>query len=248
MMEPTATALDAREPARILIVDDEIQIVRVLSVACTAQGYRVKSAGDGQSALAVLKNWPAELVIADLAMPNMDGVDLCRAIRKQSTVPILVLSVRSQEKMKVEALDAGADDYVTKPFQINELLARVRAALRRQKHAPEEDKSAEVVVGDFRIDPVSRQVFVHGAEVHLTPKEFDLLHVLSLSPDRVMTRRTLMVAVWGGYNVDQPESLRVLIGQLRRKIEPGEKPHYILTEPWVGYRFVPDGVRPGPSL
>lgn len=247
-MEPTATALDGREPARILIVDDEIQIVRVVSMACTAQGYRVKSADDGQSALTVLKNWPAELIITDLAMPNMDGVELCRVIRKQSTVPILVLSVRSQEKMKVEALDAGADDYVTKPFQINELLARVRAALRRQKLTTAEDKSAEVVVGDFRIDPVSRQVFVHGLEAHLTPKEFDLLHVLSLSPDRVMTRRALMVAVWGGYNVDQPESLRVLIGQLRRKIEPGEKPHYILTEPWVGYRFVPDAIRSDSSL
>ena len=159
-------------------------------------------------------------MITDLSMPNMDGVELCRAIRKQSDVPILVLSVRNQEKIKVEALDAGADDYVTKPFQIDELLARVRAALRRFKNAKKEDKTAEVVIGDFRIDPGSRQVFVQGAEVHLTPKEFDLLHAMSMSPDRVITRRTLMVAVWGGYNVDQPESLRVLIGQLRRKIEP----------------------------
>lgn len=241
MTDPTATRRDIQEPARILIVDDEVQIIRVLSMACTAQGYRVKSAVDGESALSVLKSWPAELIITDLSMPNMDGVDLCRAIRKNSNVPILVLSVRCQEKMKVEALDAGADDYVTKPFQINELLARVRAALRRSKHAEAEDKTAEMTVGDFRIDPSSRQVFVRGTEVHLTPKEFDLLHVLSFHPDRVVTHRTLMVAVWGGYNVDQPESLRVLIGQLRRKIELKDEPRYILTEPWVGYRFVPEG-------
>lgn len=248
MTDLTATRRDIAEPARILIVDDEAQIVRVLSMACTAQGYRVKSAADGEAALAVLKSWPAELIVTDLSMPKMDGVELCRAIRKQSSVPILVLSVRSQEKMKVEALDAGADDYVTKPFQINELLARVRAALRRQRRSATEDKAAEIVVGNFRIDPGSRQAFVRGTEVHLTPKEFDLLHVLSLYPDRVVTRRTLMVAVWGGYNVDQPESLRVLIGQLRRKIEPSDGPRYILTEPWVGYRFVPEGAQPDPSL
>ncbi len=248
MMDPSTQRRDATEPARILLVDDEAQIIRVLSVACTAQGYRVKSATDGESALAALKIWPADLVITDLSMPNMGGVELCRAIRDQSNVPILVLSVRNHEKIKVEALDAGADDYVTKPFQIDELLARIRAALRRSKNATKEDKTSEVVIGEFRIDPGSRQVFVRGAEVHLTPKEFDLLHALSLSPDRVITRRSLMVAVWGGYNVDQPESLRVLIGQLRRKIEPADEPQYILTEPWVGYRFVPDGVRPRPSL
>jgi two-component system KDP operon response regulator KdpE len=248
MTDPTAARHEMTEPARILIVDDEIQIIRVLSMACTAQGYRVKSTTDGKSALDVLKNWTAELIITDLSMPNMDGVELCRAIRKQSNVPILVLSVRNQEKAKVEALDAGADDYVTKPFQINELLARVRAALRRSKHIEAEDKTAEMTIGDFRIDPGSRQVFVRGAEVHLTPKEFDLLHVLSLHPDRVVTRRALMVAVWGGYNVDQPESLRVLIGQLRRKIEPKDEPRYILTEPWVGYRFDPVGHTSDPSL
>jgi two-component system KDP operon response regulator KdpE len=248
MTDPTATRRESMEPARILIVDDEAQIIRVLSMALAAQGYRVKSAADGESALAVLKSWPAELIITDLSMPKMDGVELCRAIRKQSNVPILVLSVRNQEKVKVEALDAGADDYVTKPFQINELLARVRAVLRRQKQTALEDKTAEIIVGDFRIDPGSRQVFVCGTEVHLTPKEFDLLHALALSPDRVLTRRTLMVAVWGGYNLDQPESLRVLVGQLRRKIETHDGPRYILTEPWVGYRFVPEGAQPDPSL
>jgi two-component system, OmpR family, KDP operon response regulator KdpE len=248
MTDPSIQMHNVTEQSKILIVDDEVQIIRVLFMACTAQGYRVKSAADGQAALNVLKSWSADLVITDLSMPNMDGVELCRAIRKQSNVPILVLSVRNHEKIKVEALDAGADDYVTKPFQIDELLARIRAALRRSKNAKKKDSTAELVVGDFRIDPGSRQVFVRGAEVHLTPKEFDLLHAMSLSPDRVITRRTLMVAVWGGYNVDQPESLRVLIAQLRRKVEPAEEPQYILTEPWVGYRFVPDGNPPQPSL
>ena len=180
MTDPSTQRRDATEPARILIVDDEAQIVRVLSMACTAQGYRVKSASDGESALNVLKSWAADLVITDLSMPKMDGVELCRAIRKQSNISILVLSVRNQEKIKVEALDAGADDYVTKPFQIDELLARIRAALRRSKNAKKEDRTAEVVTGDFRIEPGSRQVFVRGAEVRLTPKEFDLLHALSL--------------------------------------------------------------------
>ncbi|MES2219657.1 MAG: response regulator transcription factor [Acidobacteriota bacterium] len=249
MTDPSIPRRNVTETSRILIVDDEPQIVRVLSMACTAQGYRVKSAPDGESALNVLKSWPADLVITDLSMPNMDGVELCREIRKQPcNVPILVLSVRNQEKVKVEALDAGADDYVTKPFQIDELLARVRAALRRFKNSTTSDKTGEIVVGDFRIDPASRQVFVQSREVHLTPKEFDLLHAMSLSPDRVITRRSLMIAVWGGYNVDQPESLRVLIGQLRRKIEPADEPKYILTEPWVGYRFVPEGFHPQPSL
>src|SRR5487761_1414690 len=167
MMDPSTQRRVATEPARILIVDDEAQIIRVLSMACTAQGYRVKSASDGQSALNVLKSWSANLVITDLSMPKMDGVELCRAVRKQSNVPILVLSVRNQEKIKVEALDAGADDYVTKPFQIDELLARIRAALRRFKNVKKEDKTAEVVIGDFRIDPGSRLVFVRGVEVHL---------------------------------------------------------------------------------
>lgn len=248
MTDASTPPRDMAEPAKILIVDDEAQIIRVLSMACTAQGYRVRSAMDGEAAMNLLKSWSADLVITDLSMPNMDGVQLCRAIRRQSDLPILVLSVRNQEKTKIEALDAGADDYVTKPFQIEELLARVRAALRRFNNARKEDKTAELIIGDFRIDPGSRQVFVRGAEVRLTPKEFDLLHAMSLSPDRVITRRTLMVAVWGGYNVDQPESLRVLVGQLRRKIEPMDQPQYILTEPWVGYRFVPDGARPQPSL
>ncbi len=229
------------EKTRILIVDDEPQIIRVLTMTCIAQGYSVKSATDGVAALDILKHWAADLIITDLSMPNLDGVELCRTVRKLSKVPILVLSVRDQEKVKVRALDAGADDYVTKPFQMNELLARVRAALRRATYTITEEKDASVIQGDFRLEPASHQVYVRGQEIHLTPKEFDLLLTLSRHPDRVLTHRTLMTSVWGAYNIDQQESLRVLVGQLRKKIEPGEKPYYILTEPWVGYRFLPEG-------
>lgn len=245
-MNPTANregaVTETPEKAKILIVDDELQITRVLSMACTAHGYSVKSAADGVAALDTLKHWAADLIITDLSMPNLDGVELCRAVRKLSKVPILVLSVRDQEKVKVRALDAGADDYVTKPFQMDELLARVRAALRRATYTATEEKDAPIILGDFRLEPTSHQVYVRDQEIHLTPKEFDLLLTLSRQPDRVLTHRTLMISVWGAYNVDQPESLRVLVGQLRKKIEPGDKPHYILTEPWVGYRFMPEGV------
>ena len=238
---------EPREKSRILIVDDEPQITRVLSMACTAQGYSVKSAADGMAALDLLKHWAADLIVTDLSMPNLGGVELCRAVRKLSNVPILVLSVRDQEKIKVQALDAGADDYITKPFQMDELLARIRAAFRRASYASADDKNAAVAIGDFQIDPASRQVYLRDHELHLTPKEFDLLYTLALHPDRVLTHRTLMTSVWGAYNLDQPESLRVLVGQLRKKIEPADKPHYILTEPWVGYRFMPEGAS-GSSL
>lgn len=236
------------EKPKILIVDDEAQIVRVVSMACTAQGYNAKSATDGLAAMTLLKEWSPDLIITDLAMPNIDGVELCRMVRAASNVPILVLSVRDQEKTKIRALDAGADDYITKPFQINELLARVRAALRRSAYSSPDDQTASVEAGDFRIEPASHQVYLRGQEVHLTPKEFALLHAMSRHPDRVLTHRALMSAVWGNYNTDQPESLRVLVGQLRKKIEPGDKPYYILTEPWVGYRFLPQGATGDPSL
>lgn len=232
---------EPREKSRILIVDDELRITRVLSMACTAQGYSVKSAADGTAALELLKSWAADLIVTDLSMPNLGGVELCREVRKLSQIPILVLSVRDQEKVKIQALDAGADDYITKPFQMDELLARIRAALRRASYAAAEDKNAAVVIGDFRIDPASHQVYIRGEEIHLTPKEFDLLYTLALHPDRVLTHRVLLTAVWGGNNTEHHEALRVLVAQVRRKIEPGEKPFYIVTEPWVGYRFLPDG-------
>ena len=233
---------EAAKKARILIVDDEPQITRVLRMACSANGYEVQDAPDGQSALRLFEEWHPNLVVTDLSMPGLDGVELCRAIRQHSMAPIIVLSVRDQEKVKVRALDAGADDYVTKPFQMDELLARVRSALRRAALMPENQQATKIMAGDFSIDADRLQVFFRGNEIHLTPKEFALLRYMMLHPDRVLTHRALLAAIWGNYSVDQPEILRVLVGQLRRKIESAEKPRYILTEPWVGYRFQPAGV------
>lgn len=228
------------ERSRILVVDDETQITRVLKTTLNTQGYEVKTAADGESGCHAVFDWLPDLVITDLSMPGMSGVDLCRAIRQRSQVPIIVLSVRGEEKSKIEALDAGADDYVTKPFSVNELLARVRANLRRVTAAAE-TTAAPIHEGDFHIDPGSRLVRIGDKEVHLTPKEFDLLVFMARHPNKVLTHRVLLNAVWGGESVQQPEYLRVFINQLRKKIEPHETPRYILTDPWVGYRFQPDG-------
>jgi two-component system KDP operon response regulator KdpE len=227
------------ERSRILVVDDETQITRVLKTALSSQGYEVRTAADGESGCQAVSDWLPDLVITDLSMPGMSGVELCRAVRERSQVPIIVLSVRGEEKTKVEALDAGADDYVTKPFNVNELLARVRANLRRVA-ASEEAASEPISAGDFYINPESRQVRVRQTEVHLTPKEFDLLVFMARHPNKVLTHRVLLNAVWGGESVQQPEYLRVFINQLRKKIEPGDTPRYILTDPWVGYRFKPE--------
>jgi two-component system KDP operon response regulator KdpE len=226
------------EHRRILVVDDEPQITRVLRTSFSAQGYDVRVAHDGESALELMKSWAPDLVVTDLAMPNVDGIELCRRVRGLSGMPIIVLSVRDQERTKVAALDAGADDYVTKPFNINELLARVRANLRR---VPERAESpAELTVGDFHIDIAAHRVNVAGNEVRLTPKEFDVLVYLARHPRKVVTARALLSAVWGPNSTEQPEYVRVFIGHLRKKIEPdAESPRYILTEPWVGYRFEP---------
>jgi two-component system KDP operon response regulator KdpE len=228
------------ERSRILVVDDETQITRVLKTTLNTQGYEVKTAADGESGCHAVFDWLPDLVITDLSMPGMSGVELCRAIRQRSQVPIIVLSVRGEERSKIEALDAGADDYVTKPFSVNELLARVRANLRRVTAAAE-TAAAPIQEGDFHIDPESRLVRVGDKEVHLTPKEFDLLIFMARHPNKVLTHRVLLNAVWGGESVQQPEYLRVFINQLRKKIEPHETPRYILTDPWVGYRFQPDG-------
>jgi len=223
----------------ILVVDDEAQIARVLKTTLSAQGYGIRTAGDGIEALQEMQSWVPDLIITDLRMPNMDGLDLCRKVRSQSKIPIIVLSVKGEEPIKVEALDAGADDYVTKPFSVNELLARVRAALRRSL-APDEVERPVIDIGDFHIDVLQRKATVRGEEVHLTPKEFELLTFLARHPYRVMTHRALLSAVWGPNSVEQPEYLRVCIGHLRKKLEPNESgPHYIVTEPWVGYRFEP---------
>jgi two-component system KDP operon response regulator KdpE len=228
------------ERSRILIVDDERQITRVLKTTLDAQGYDVRTAADAETGCQTALEWLPDLIITDLCMPGATGVELCRKVRNQSQTPIIVLSVRGEEKSKVEALDAGADDYVTKPFSVNELLARVRANLRRASAAAE--AAAEPVEeGDFYISPESRLVRVDGREIHLTPKEFDLLLYMARHPRKVLTHRVLLNAVWGGESVQQPEYLRVFINQLRKKIEPAETPRYILTDPWVGYRFEPEG-------
>ncbi|HUA15643.1 MAG TPA: response regulator transcription factor [Verrucomicrobiae bacterium] len=226
----------------ILVVDDEAQITRVLKTTLTARGYGIRTAGDGEQALLEMKTWVPDLLITDLRMPHMDGLELCRKVRAQSRIPIIVLSVKGEEAIKVEALDAGADDYVTKPFSVNELLARVRAALRRTS-SDEQSEIPVIEIGDFRIDVPGRKVEVRGREVHLTPKEFDVLIYLARHPERVVTHRALLAAVWGPSSVEQPEYLRVCVGHLRKKLEADETvPRYILTEPWIGYRFEPGEV------
>jgi two-component system, OmpR family, KDP operon response regulator KdpE len=225
---------------RILVVDDEPQITRVLRTTLSAQAYDIRVANDGEMALEIMKDWTPDLIVTDLVMPNMDGVTLCRRVRAVSQLPIIVLSVRDQERTKVEALDAGADDYITKPFNTNELLARIRANLRRM---PSEPQSVNKIVdGDFSVDLSARHVTVRGDDVRLTPKEFDLLLYLLQHARKVVTHRALLTAVWGSENAEQPEYLRVFVGQLRKKIEPNPaEPRYILTDPWVGYRFDPSG-------
>jgi two-component system KDP operon response regulator KdpE len=230
---------DPAGKGNILVVDDEPQITRVLKTTLSSRGYGTRIASDGDEAVQIMKEWSPDLVITDLRMPNMDGLELCRHIRARSRIPIIVLSVKGEERTKVEALDSGADDYVIKPFSVNELLARVRAALRRAA-APQQPEEPLIEIGDFRIDTETRSVRVKDREVHLTPKEFDLLIYLARHAGKVMTHRTLLSAIWGENSVHQPEYLRVFIGQLRKKLERDETtPKYILTEPWVGYRFEP---------
>jgi two-component system KDP operon response regulator KdpE len=234
--------METVDSSRVLVVDDEPQITRVLKTVLSSQGYQVRTAAEGESALTNFKEWSPELVITDLYMPHMDGVELCRRIRELSTVPIIVLSVKGEERSKVEALDSGADDYVTKPFGIDELMARVRAALRRSGGAAGAQELASFDAGDFRIDMDARRVHTHGREVRLTPKEFDLFVYMARHPNRVLTHAALLEAVWGQASQEQPEYLRVFMGQLRKKLEPDpSNPRYLVTEPWVGYRFNPRG-------
>ena len=201
----------------------------------------MRAAADGLSAFDTFNDWQPDLVITDLGMPNMNGLELCRRLRAISQVPIIVLSAKGEEQTKVEALDTGADDFVTKPFGIDELLARVRASLRRAA-TPIANQAAQTVVeaGDFHVDFESRKLRVLGREIHLTPKEFELLTYFIKHPGKVLTHRTLLAAVWGGNYVEQNEYLRVFVGNLRKKIESdAATPRYIITEPWIGYRFDP---------
>jgi two-component system KDP operon response regulator KdpE len=216
-------------------VDDEPNILATVAPLLRARGYEVYSAITGRAALEAVDRDKPDLIVLDLGLPDINGVEVCRQIRQTLPTPILVLSARGAEGDKVNALDAGADDYVTKPFGAEELLARIRAALRRAESPP---SSEPLVRGDLVIDRERFRVLRNGEELRLTPKEFELLTFLAQHPGRVLTHRTILKAVWGPYLMDQPEHLRVLVGSLRKKIEPNPStPKYILTEPWVGYRF-----------
>jgi two-component system KDP operon response regulator KdpE len=221
----------------ILLVDDELPIQRATATLLRSRGYSVAVAGTGAEALAEFERHRANLVIVDLGLPDMDGTLVCQQLRARADVPIIVLSVRGEERSKVEALDAGADDYVTKPFGPDELLARIRASLRRSAgDAPE--LHGQLERGELLIDFDRRCVVRGDVEVRLTPKEFELLTLLVAHAGRVLTHRAIAKAIWGTNGAGQQEHLRVLIGQLRKRLEVDPAhPQYVLTEPWVGYRF-----------
>jgi two-component system, OmpR family, KDP operon response regulator KdpE len=223
--------------ANILVVDDEPQIRRVLRSTLTTQGYVISEAKTGEEALESVRKERPDLILLDVNMPGMGGMEACREIRRGSDTPIIMLTVRNAERDKVAALDAGADDYVVKPFGIEELLARIRAALRR--YAPT-DALPPFVSKDLSIDFAARQVMVRDQIVHLTPKEYDVLKHLVANQGKPLTHRRLLQAVWGPDYGEETESLRVVINQLRKKIEANPaRPKHIVTEPWVGYRFQP---------
>ena len=221
---------------RVLIVDDEPQIRRVLRSTLAARGYEVQDAPTGEDALESLRQSRFDLVLLDVNMPGMGGLEACREIRAGSAAAIIMLTVSDSEEHKVAALDAGADDYVTKPFGMPELLARIRAALRRLPAYPERDQL--VVVGELQINFMQRRVIARDHEIRLTPKEFDLLQYLITNPNIPIPHAKLLQAVWGPDYGDQLQYLRVFVNQLRKKIEPDPShPRYIITEPWVGYTF-----------
>jgi two-component system KDP operon response regulator KdpE len=224
---------------RILVVDDEPQIRRVLRATLSDQGYEVQDARTGEDALIAVRGSRFDVILLDMNMPGMGGLETCRAIRATSEVAIIMLTVHDSEKDKVSALDAGADDYVTKPFSMPELLARIRAALRRQ---PTEGSSEKFLLGDVEINLATRRIVSKGQEIRLTPKEFDLLQFFVANPNVPIPHGRLLQAVWGPDYGDQVEYLRVFVNQLRKKIEPDPAhPRYLLTEPWVGYRFALPG-------
>ena len=223
--------------SRVLVVDDEPNIIATLAPLLRRQGYEVASVMTGRTAIEAVERDRPDVIVLDLGLPDINGVDVCSEVRRSSNVPIIVLSARGTERDKVRALDAGADDYVTKPFGTEELLARVRVALRRTDTVVQ-SSGEPLVRGDLTIDRERFRVLRNGVEIRLTPKEFELLTYLAQHPGRVLTHRTILKAIWGPHAADQPEHLRVLIGSLRKKIEPDSaSPQYILTEPWVGYRF-----------
>ena len=225
-------------PARILLVDDDVSIQRAVAPLLRARGYRVDVVATGIEAVNAVAESAPDLIVLDLGLPDLEGAEVCRRMRTHTKAPILILSARTGEAEKVAALDIGADDYVTKPFGPEELLARIRVALRRvaESGAPE---ATSAQVGDITIDLVHHQVTRSGEEIRLTPKEFELLALLARNADRVMTHRNILIAIWGANAVDQPDRLWVLMGQLRKKLEPDPAvPRYLISAPWVGYRLV----------
>jgi two-component system, OmpR family, KDP operon response regulator KdpE len=228
----------SENPKRILLVDDDTEITQVLQASFTGHGYHTRTADDGKAAIEIARHWQPHLIVTDLSMPKMGGIALCQAIRASSDIPIIVLSVKGLESIKVEALESGADDYVTKPFSTNELLARVSAALRRASNVSLRKERIEG--GDFRVDLTAHRVEIRGKEVYLTPKEFDLLTFLLRNSGKVLTHKNLLIELWGRTYTDQPDAVRVLVRQLRKKIEANPAtPKYLRTEPWIGYRFEP---------
>ncbi|MFI5183359.1 MAG: response regulator [Vicinamibacteria bacterium] len=230
------------EPDRlILVIEDEPQVVRFLRASLSSHGFKILEATTGQQGLIEASAQVPDLVLLDLGLPDMDGVVVARRIREWSSVPIIVLSARGQERDKIEALDAGADDYLTKPFGIGELLARIRVALRHAARVGAGAEASELTIGDLRVDLGARQVRLRGQEVHLTPNEYNLLAVLVKNAGKVVTQRQLLKEVWGPSSVDQSHYLRVYMAQLRHKLEAEPaRPRWLITEPGVGYRLKTD--------
>jgi len=226
-----------KERSRILLVDDEVALQRAVSTLLRSRGYEVVVASGGHDALRQAETAPPDLVVLDLGLPDLDGLEVCRRLRDLVSAPIIVLSARTAETEKVAALDLGADDYVTKPFGPEELLARMRVALRRRAETAA-TPAGPLEAGGLVIDFDRNRVIRDGAEIRLTPKEFELLTLLARNHDRVLTHRAILKAIWGSNAVEQPEHLWTLMSQLRKKIEPDpSRPRYLQSEPWVGYRF-----------
>jgi two-component system KDP operon response regulator KdpE len=226
---------------KILVVDDEPQIRKQLKVGLGGYGYEVLTASNGEEALIYAAQQQPDMIILDISLgaePN--GIEVCRRLREWSKIPVIVLSVRNEEKTKVAALNAGADDYLTKPFGMEELQARIQAVLRRVVSEPGTNPKSEIRVGDLTINLVNRQVYVDGEEVHLTPKEYDLLRLLATHPGKVMTHRAILNDVWGAEYSEMDHYVRVFVNQIRKKLHenPARNIRYILNEPGVGYRFV----------
>ena len=224
--------------ARILLVDDEVAIQRTVAPLLRSRGYEVEVAANGEEALKAVESRRPDLMVLDLGLPDLDGTEVCRRVRAGSALPIIVLSARGAESDKVDALELGADDYVTKPFGPEELVARIRVALRRVMMTTAEVPGGRLRVGDLVIDYDRHRVVRGDEEIRLTPKEFDLLALMARNADRVLTHRAILKAIWGSHAANEPEHLWVLMGQLRKKIEPDPAaPRYLISEPWVGYRL-----------